>query len=153
MRRHLLLAVAVAALAVPALAFGGQAATTTVTVEAGGGNSFGPANVASTVGAGAIHWRWDTNGHTFGDHNVRQDDKLFFSGQVTTSKPAGFTVIPSAGSFHYYCEAHGTPRGGMVGVIKVKPAIINRTASSFGVVWSTGSNQSGNAFDVRYRVD
>jgi plastocyanin len=153
MRRYLLIAITVAALALPALAFGGQAATTTVTVEAGGGNQFGPANVSTTVGAGNIHWQWDTNGHTFAVHNVRQDDKLFYSGQVTTSKPAGFTVAPSAGSFHYYCEAHGTPQGGMVGVIKVKPQIINQTASSFGVVWSQGSNQTGNAFDVRYRVD
>lgn len=153
MKRHLLIATTVAALAIPALAFGAPTATTTVTVEAGGGNQFGPANVNSTVGAGSIHWQWDTNGHTFAQHNVRQDDKLFFSGPVTTSKPAGFTVAPSAGSFHYYCEAHGTRRGGMVGVIKVKPQIINQTASRFGVVWSPGSNQTGNAFDVRYRVD
>jgi hypothetical protein len=41
----------------------------------------------------------------------------------------------------------------MAGVIKIKPAILNKTASSFVVRWSTGSNQSGDAFDVRYRVD
>jgi plastocyanin len=153
MKRHLLIAVTIAALAVPALAFGGPTATTTVTVEPSHSNSFAPANVTSTVGAGSIHWQWDTNGHTQGDHNVRQDDKLFFSGRATNSKPAGFTVVPSAGSFHYYCELHGTPQGGMVGVIKVRPQIINKTATSFGVVWSPGSNQTGNAFDVRYRVD
>jgi hypothetical protein len=84
---------------------------------------------------------------------VRQDDKLFYSGQLTSSNPAGFTVVPSAGGFHYYCELHGFANGGMAGTIKVRPAIFNRTATSFGVRWSTGSNDTGDAYDARYRVD
>jgi hypothetical protein len=82
---------------------------------------------------------------------VRQDDKLFYSGGLTNNNPAGFDVVPSAGSFHYYCEAHRSL--GMVGTIKVKPAIFNQTSKSFGVRWSTGSDDTGDAFDVRYRVD
>ncbi len=151
MRRYLLAGAAAALLALPALAFG--RATTTVTVEAGGFNQFGPKSVSQTVGGGAIHWRWGTDGTTFAQHNVRQDDKLFDSGKVTSSKPAGFTVVPSAGAFHYYCELHGSRSGGMAGTIKVTPAIFNQTAHDFGVRWSTGSKDSGNAFDVRYRVD
>jgi plastocyanin len=151
MRRYLLAGAAVVLLAIPALAFG--RATTTVTVEAGGFNAFGPKNVTKTVGAGAIHWRWGTDGTTFAPHNVRQDDKLFYSGGLTTNKPAGFTVVPSAGVFHYYCDLHGSRSGGMAGNIKIRPVIFNKTASSFGVKWSTGSNQTGGKFDVRYRVD
>ena len=41
----------------------------------------------------------------------------------------------------------------MAGTIKIRPAVFNKTASSFGVRWSPGTNQTGNAFDVRYRVD
>jgi len=151
MRRYLLAGAAAVLLAIPALAFG--RATTTVTVEAGGFNVFGPKNVTKNVGAGAIHWRWGTDGTTFAPHNVRQDSALFYSGALTTSKPAGFTVIPSAGAFHYYCTLHGSPSGGMDGTIKIRPTIFNKTANSFGVKWSPGSNDTGNAFDVRYRVD
>ena len=151
MRRYLLIGAAAAMLAAPALAFG--RATTTVTVAPGGQLAYGPANVTKTVGAGAIHWQWGTGGTTVLPHNVRQDDKLFISGRLTSSKPAGFTVVPSAGSFHYFCDLHGSRSGGMAGTIKVRPAILNKTANSFGVRWSPGTNDTGDAFDVRYRVD
>jgi len=149
MRRYLLIGATVALLAVPALAFG--RATTTVTLT--NTNSFTPSSVTKTVGAGSIHWRWGTSGTTFAVHNVRQDDRLFRSGNLTSHDSNGFTVVPSAGSFHYYCEAHGSRSGGMAGSIKVRPLIFNKTASSFGVRWSTGSNDTGGKFDVRYRVD
>jgi plastocyanin len=149
MRRYLLIASAAALLAIPALAFG----RATTNVELTDMNKFSPANVTKNVGAGSIHWQWGTSGHTFAAHNVRQDDKLFYSGSLTNDKPAGYTVTPSAGSFHYYCELHGSPSGGMAGTIKIRPAVFNKTATSFGVRWSPGTNQTGNRFDVRYRVD
>jgi plastocyanin len=152
MRRYLLAGAAAALLALPALASG--RATTTVTIEPNSNpNSFAPKTVTKAVGTGAVHWRWGTDGTTFAVHNVRQDDKLFYSGGLTSSDPNGYTVVPSAGGFHYYCEIHGSRSGGMAGTVKVKPAIFNKTASTFGVRWSTGSNDTGNAFDVRYRVD
>jgi plastocyanin len=151
MRRYLLIGAAAAMLAIPALAFG--RATTTVTVAPSGSLTFGPKTVTKNVGAGGIHWKWGTNGTTSQLHNVRQDDKLFYSGRLTTSNPAGFDVVPSAGSFHYYCELHGFRNGGMAGTIKIRPAVFNKTARSFGVRWSPGTNQTGDAFDVRYRVD
>lgn len=149
MRRYLLIGTAAALLAIPALAFG----RATTSVELTNSNTYSPANVTKNVGAGSIHWQWGTNGTTIAAHNVRQDDKLFYSGQLTNSKPAGYTITPSAGSFHYYCELHGSANGGMAGTIKIRPAVFNKTASSFGVRWSPGTNQTGNAFDVRYRVD
>ncbi len=150
MRRYLLIGAA-ALLAIPALAFG--RATTAVTVAPNDSLTFGPKTVTKNVGAGAIHWQWGTSGTTIAAHNVRQDDKLFYSGRLTNSKPAGYTITPSAGSFHYYCELHGSRSGGMAGTIKIKPTIYNQTTSSFGVRWSPGTTQTGNAFDVRYRVD
>ena len=151
MRRYLLIGAAAAMLTIPALAFG--RATTTVTVAPNGSLSFAPKAVTKNVGAGGIHWKWGANGTTSQLHNVRQDDKLFSSGGLTSSKPAGFTVVPSAGSFHYFCDLHGSRSGGMAGTIKVRPAILNKTANSFGVHWSPGTNDTGDAFDVRFRVD
>jgi plastocyanin len=138
-------------LAIPTLAIG--KATTTITVAPNNANSYGPKSVTKNVGAGAIHWQWGTSGSTFAAHNVREDNKLFYSGSLTNSDPGGYTITPSAGSFHYYCELHGSPSGGMAGTIKIRPAVFNKTATSFGVRWSPGTNQTGNAFDVRYRVD
>jgi len=151
MRRYLLIAATVALLAVPALAFG--RATTTVTVAPNNSLTFSPSAVTKTVGAGDVHWRWGANGTTFSVHNVRQDSKLFYSGQLTNNNPSGFTVVPSAGSFHYYCEFHGSRTGGMNGTIKIRPLIFNKTASSFGVAWAPTSSNTGGKFDVRYRVD
>ena len=153
MRRYLLIGTAAALLAIPALAAG--RATTAITVAPNNTNSFGPKSVTTNVGAGSIHWAWGTNGTTFAKHNVRQDNDLFYSGAPTKSKPAGYTITPSAGSFHYYCELHGNPGSDtrMVGTIHIRPTVFNKTASSFGVRWSPGTNQTGNAFDVRYRVD
>src|SRR5581483_2645182 len=150
MRRYLLIGAAAALLAIPALATG---ASTAVTVAPSNKNTFGPKAVTKNVGAGSIHWQWGTNGTTFAAHNVRQDNKLFYSGPLTNSKPSGYTITPSAGTFHYYCELHGSPTGGMSGTISIRPTIFNKTASSFGVKWSPGTNQTGNRFDVRYRVD
>ena len=149
MRRYLLIGTAAALLAIPALASG----RATTNVELTNANAYAPANVTKNVGAGSIHWQWGTSGSTFAAHNVRQDNKLFYSGGLTPSNPAGYTITPSAGSFHYYCELHGSKSGGMAGTINIRPAIFNKTASSFGVRWSPGTNQTGNDFDVRYRVD
>ena len=143
MRRYLLIGAMLALLVIPALAFG--RATTTVKVGPNSSLTFSPKSVPKTVGAGGITWQW----RGF-NHNVRQDDKLFYSG-LPTNPPHTFSVIPSAGSFHYYCEVHRLQ--GMQGTIKIRPQIFNKTASSFGVRWSTGSNDTGGKFDVRYRVD
>jgi len=149
MRRYLLIGTAAVLLAIPAFAFG----RATTTVELTNSNKYSPVSVTKNVGAGSIHWQWGTSGSTSAAHNVRQDDKLFYSGRLTNSKPAGYTITPSAGSFHYYCELHGSRTGGMAGTGKVRPTVFNKTATSFGVRWSPGTNQTGNAFDVRYRVD
>src|SRR3954454_6364392 len=125
MRRYLLIGTAAALLAIPALAFGGSLTTVTLTNS----NTYSPKTVTKSVGAGAIHWQWGTSGSTFAAHNVREDNKLFYSGGLTNSDPGGYTITPSAGSFHYYCELHGSPSGGMAGTIKIRPAVFNKTAT------------------------
>ncbi len=149
MRRYLAIGAAATLLAIPPLALG-RATTTTVTVgPAGHRTTFAPNTVTQAVGA-SIHWYWWADSNA-GPHNVRQDDKLFYSGAATDNNPAGYTITPSAGRFHYYCEPHRTR--GMQGTIYIRPAVFSRTATSFGVRWSPGTNETGNRFDVRYRVD
>jgi plastocyanin len=150
-RRYVAIGAAATLLAIPPLALG--RATTTVTVgPPGATTTFAPKTVTQAVGAGSIHWYWwRAPGSSPGPHNVRQDDKLFYSGEPTNDNPAGYTITPSAGRFHYYCEPHRLR--GMEGTIYIRPAVFSRTATSFGVRWSPGTNQTGNRFDVRYRID
>lgn len=96
-------------------------------------------------------WQWGPGlAH---EHNVRQDVRLFRSGDPT-SAPGFFERAFSAGTFHYYCEVHGSPGGGMDGMVRV-PVGIQNTADRqiFRVVWATEASRTGKAFDVKYRVD
>jgi plastocyanin len=93
---------------------------------------------------------WSSGGGTFRRHNVRQDDKLFFSGNATRS--LDFSIRASAGSFHYYCDLHRFT--GMTGVVKVRPGIIPTSRPGQVLVrWATADTTTGSRFDVRYRVD
>ena len=85
-------------------------------------------------------------------HNVRQDFKLFYSG-IPTSANINFSISASAGTYHYYCEIHGTTTSGMAGVVKVRPTFnANPTGLPFTVIWALAGSNTGNQFDVRYRV-
>ena len=153
MRRYLLIGTAAALLAIPALASG--RATTPITVAPNNSLSFGPKSVTKNVGAGAIHWQWGTNGTTSVPHNVRQDNRsLLLRATPPTQSRAGTRSPRRRARSTTTATLHGSPgRTGMVGTINIRPAIFSKTASSFGVKWSPGTNQTGNAFDVRYRVD
>jgi plastocyanin len=135
------LLVGVLALVLPA-----QAAAQGDTREvAGGDDFFSPERVSMAVGAGSVHWAWSTAN----EHNVRHDDRVFYSGALSTT--GDFTVTPSAGTFDYYCELHGFPGGGMAGEIKVKPTgeVKGKRAN---LVWATADTDTGTRFDVRQKV-
>lgn len=139
MRKGLL--ILVTALAVPAIA-GAQGTTREI---ATGNDFFNPENVSTEVGTESFHWAWDTTNL----HNVRQDDKVFFSGGPVTA--GEFTLTPSAGTFGYYCDVHGAPGIGMDGELKVKPtATVSGNRAT--VVWATPETDSGTQFDVRQKV-
>jgi plastocyanin len=121
------------------------AATATVGV---GDFQFTPKRAAGAVGD-TVSWEWDDNVQVA--HDVREDHGLFSSGSLTSNPSAVFRREPSAGSFHYYCTAHGSPSGGMAGTIKVSPTTGDGPAGApFAVTWAT-STQTGSAFDVQYR--
>jgi plastocyanin len=112
-------------------------------------DAFSPAQASSAVG-GEVHWSRATG--STADHNIRQDDKLFYSG-LPMDGTIDFTATFSAGSYHYYCEAHGSEFGGMDGIVKSPVTILNAPAGrSFTVRWATATTDTGSLYDVHYRV-
>ena len=109
---------------------------------------FVPHDSAVLVG-GQVTWT-RAPGST-GPHNVRQDDRLFRSGPVTEG-PIAYAARFSAGSFHYYCEAHGSQVGGMDGVVRVPPTVDPAPSGRrFTVIWATNETSTGSRFDVEFR--
>jgi hypothetical protein len=98
-------------------------------------------------------FRWSNGGGTANRHNIRQDDKLFRSGNPTAD-PFQFAINASAGSYHYYCTLHGSRQGGMAGRVKVRPiALTDSLIGQIEVRWASSNTDTGSRFDVRYRVD
>jgi hypothetical protein len=150
LKRPLLTLIAVGALAYASVA---SAAPREIQVA---DNSFTPRTPpARNLASGAsFHWQ-RAPGSTL-PHNVRQNFKLFYSG-ATTSGPINFSIRASAGTYHYYCELHGTASGGpMDGVVRVRPVFALAPAGApFTVTWAlsgTSGTNTGNQFDVRFRV-
>jgi plastocyanin len=112
-------------------------------------DNFNPSQVTSPVG-GEVHWSRQAGSD--GDHNIRQDDLLFYSGPPTGGA-IDFTATFSAGSYHYFCEEHGSAFGGMDGTVKAPVKILEAPAGlKFTVQWATGATDTGSMFDVQYRV-
>jgi plastocyanin len=152
LKRPLLMVIVVGALAYASVA---SAAATQIKVN---DSFYAPDNppVRNLLSGASFTWTRAT-GSTL-QHNVRQDFGIFSSGSVTTG-PINFSIRASAGTYHYYCTAHGTPSGGMDGVVRVRPIFLSSPEGApFTVKWAlpvttpgTGTN-TGNQFDVRYRV-
>jgi plastocyanin len=114
------------------------------------GDDFFDSDDATQVLGSSTHWDWlDTIGN---EHNVRQDDKLFRSGETTDNTATTYTVVIASGKFHYYCEEHGTQNGGMDGVVKVKPTVGNYTGETLTVTWGDAGVPKPSQYDVKYRV-
>lgn len=132
------LLVGIVALALPAQA----AAQGTTTEVAVGDDFFNPQRVNIEAGSASVHWGWSTEN----EHNVSQDDRIFFSGPLATS--GDFTVTPSAGTFGYLCDLHGL---GMTGEIRSKPAATVK-GNRARIVWATPETDTGTRFDVRQKA-
>jgi plastocyanin len=96
--------------------------------------------------------QWTSTGTTF-PHNVREDGMLFRNG-VPSSAAFVFDVVFSAGSFHYYCEVHGSASGGMDGFVRIPARITPEPdgALAFTVQWATDTTETGSVYDVQFRV-
>lgn len=100
----------------------------TTTVIAVADDEFTPDSVVIPVTLGPVSWRWDDA--VVDEHNVRQDSKLFYSGEPTSTTTTQYTISASAGTYHYYCEVHGSRSGGMDGKLRVRPEFIRPPASA-----------------------
>lgn len=151
MKRPLLIAIAVGALAYASVA---SAAATEIQI---GNDFYSPVAPATRNLASGTSFHWSNGGGTTRAHNVRQDAKLFYSGGPTRGS-INFSIRASAGTFHYYCELHGTTTDGMQGVVKVRPiSVAAPDGLPFTVTWALAgttatATNTGNQFDLRYRV-
>jgi plastocyanin len=146
-RRSLIISATAVALALPAAA---GAAPREIDI---GDNFFSPKKPPARNFRAGPSFRWSRAGGSNGDHNIRQDDRLFRSGDPTTG-PINFPINASAGSYHYYCEIHGSRQGGMAGRVKVRPvALTDHAIGEIEVEWADSNTDTGSRFDVRYRVD
>lgn len=147
MRRVPVIAAIVAVLALPALAFG--RVPTNIQVK---DDFFGPQNPPARSFQHGASFQWQSAPSAIRPHNVRQDAGLFRSGNPTIT-PINFSVSASAGSYHYYCEIHGSPAGGMAGTVKVRPVFKAAPAGNpFTVIWADSGTNTGKAFDIRYKA-
>jgi plastocyanin len=145
-RRSLIISATAVVLALPATA---GAAPREIDI---GDNFFSPRKPPARNFANGPSFRWSNGGGTGNRHNVRQDDRLFRSGDPTRH-PINFAINASAGSYHYYCERHGSPQGGMAGRVKVRPiAETDHAPGEVEVVWADSNTDTGSRFDIRYRV-
>jgi plastocyanin len=138
---------------IPAVAHGGGLVQ--ITVEAGGEDLFSPDH-ASGSALNQPGFQWDWGKGTIDEHNVRQDSKLFYSGQPTDFQQP-FRIDASAGTYHYYCEVHGSKSGGMDGELDVAPSSGSLKQKHggrivFEIFWASENADTGNQFDVQYRV-
>jgi plastocyanin len=148
MKRGVLI-VLVAALALPAAAN----AQGTVTEIATGDDFFNPENVSAEVGSGSFHWQWGPLA-TRNQHNVVEQNKLFNSGPPALS--GDFTTTPSAGTFLYVCEIHGSISSsgqpiGMAGEIAVKPTATPKGKKAL-ITWATETTDTGTQYDIQQKV-
>ena len=137
-----------ALLAVPQLAFGQGSVREIQT----GDDFFEPENVSTDVGTESLRWRWGPPA-TINEHNVREENKLFNSGDTAIS--GDFTTTPSAGTFLYVCDAHGVISGdkviGMGGEVVVKPTATPQGKKAL-ITWATEATDTGTQFDVRQQI-
>ena len=119
-------------------------AAVTKTVVASDDKVFLPRTETSSVG-GSI--RWLANG--LDSHSATSDDLVFDSGAARAN--LDFTRKFSAGTYPYHCREHGDQ--GMRGVIRVAPQTQSAPAGlPFTVRWAAAGTNTGNSFDVKYRV-
>jgi plastocyanin len=112
---------------------------------------FAPRNPPARDLQAGLSFRWTNGGGTSNEHNVRQADRLFSSGGLT-SGPINYAIRASAGSYFYFCTLHRFSDG-MTGRVKVKP--IRRRAPNgrpFTVIWASPRTNTGRSFDVRFKL-
>lgn len=116
-----------------------------------GGGHFSPQGLTMTLSKQRHDASWRRAQGSVTAHNVYQDEGLFNSGAPATGFDH-FKVKLSAGSFHYYCQIHGSKSGGMAGTIAVEPELDLRSPTRAKVTWAYPDSHTGDRYDVDWRV-
>src|SRR4029077_16742137 len=130
MKTSFLRMAAVVATIAPLLAFCltvASGATVTVTVGAGGFFAFSPSSVTIHPGD-TVQWSWSSSGHTSTSGTPGSPNGLWDSGFLNQGQTFSYT-FNTAGSFPYYCTAHGQCCG-MTGTVNVTSAPMAQSAFS-----------------------
>jgi hypothetical protein len=98
----------------------------------------------------AVEWEGDPADPPLLEHNVRELHGIFSSGPPSLWTAKLFSLKLSAGKFEYQCRVHGAQ--GMSGRVNVRPLLEDATADGFPVVWASEDTETGQAFDVQYRI-
>ena len=113
---------------------------------------FAPENVSLTQIANGNEGVWVREPGSTGEHNVREDSRLFRSGPVQDNTTFNeYQESISAGAWHYFCEIHGTRTTGMEGTIRVRPAVQGQDGSSALIRWADSADETGDAYRVQWR--
>lgn len=142
MRHHSRLIRGLALCAVLTWLFASSVSAATTEVAATESKTFNPGHVTSIVG-GSVHWSGQET-----EHSVRHNAGVFDSG--TPAAFLDFRRTFSAGTFAYHCAKHGAA---MSGRVAVPPQVLAQpTGLPFTVKWATTATNTGNRFDVQYRI-
>jgi plastocyanin len=96
-----------------------------------------------------VHWEWEG---TSEGHNVREDGRIFRSGPPTSIDGTIYERTFSAGTFHYFCELHGSRFGGMAGLVRVEMGQGITPGGYPTLIWASEDSNTGRAFDVQFRI-
>ena len=137
------------ALAVPA---SGGASVTEIEFGDEPTDYFAPENVTVGQTDAVNEGIWVRAAGSTGDHNIREDSRLFRSGPVLDNTEFNeYQESISAGAWHYFCEIHGTRTTGMEGTIKVRPRVDSTDGSTAVIRWADGGDETGDAYRVQWR--
>jgi plastocyanin len=115
-------------------------------------NEFTQSSVTLTApGAsfGTVTWEAHPTQPPSNEHNVREDHRLFFSGPPTSWATKEFTRVFSSGTYDYKCQVHGPE---MSGIVRVEMTQGFDTIFPI-LVWAEDTTNTGQVFDVQFKVD
>lgn len=145
--------VAVATVALAGLAIPAGAGVPAAEIEFGD-DFFFPRTATADLNPNGVEGVWTRSLGSEGDHNVREDHRLFFSGPARNETEFNeFQASVSAGTWGYYCQTHATSStaGDMRGRLRVRPRPGIGDGASAPVSWAEEDDTTGDRYEVQWR--
>lgn len=137
-----------------------RATTVVITVTS---NQFSPSNANVSVGdIISFHFSEGFHNATSVGDVIPNGAPNINSGAIATGVRTYNYIVSEPGSYHYYCEAHGSPSGGMAGMFTAS-GVVPVTLKLFEIItladknpllsWKTLTEQNVAYFSVRSSID